>query len=50
MTYYIVCDIIKEMKYEVELYDKGENNVPVLDFILSLNPKQIAKIYREIDF
>ena len=28
------------MKYEVELYEKFDGEVPVLDFILELNPKQ----------
>jgi phage-related protein len=37
------------MEYEVELYEKADNEIPVLDFILSLNPKQQAKIYREIE-
>jgi phage-related protein len=37
------------MKYEVELYDKSENEKPVLDFILSLDAKQQAKTYREIE-
>jgi phage-related protein len=37
------------MEYEVKLYEKVDNKVPVLDFILGLNPKQQAKIYREID-
>jgi phage-related protein len=37
------------MEYVVELYEKIDGKVPVLDFILSLNPKQQAKIYREID-
>ena len=37
------------MEYEVELYEKVDCKVPVLDFILDLNPKQQAKIYREID-
>ena len=37
------------MEYKVELYEKTDGKVPVLDFILSLNPKQQAKIYREID-
>jgi phage-related protein len=37
------------MEYLVELYEKVDSKVPVLDFILSLNPKQQAKIYREID-
>jgi phage-related protein len=33
----------------VELYEKLDGKVPVLEFILGLNPKQQAKIYREID-
>ena len=37
------------MEYTVELYEKVDGKIPVLDFILSLNPKQQAKIYREID-
>ena len=37
------------MVYEVELYEKVDGKVPVLDFILGLNPKQQAKIYREIE-
>jgi len=37
------------MEYVVELYEKADGKAPVLDFILSLNPKQQAKIYREID-
>jgi phage-related protein len=37
------------MEYSVELYDKRNSKKPVLDFILDLNPKQQAKIYREID-
>ena len=37
------------MEYEVELYEKVDSKVPVLEFILGLNPKQQAKIYREID-
>jgi hypothetical protein len=35
------------MKYEIELYEKEGNKVPVLDFIVSLNPKQQAKIYSD---
>ena len=31
------------------MYEKSDNKIPVLDFILGLNPKQQAKIYREID-
>jgi len=37
------------MEYNVKLYEKVDGKVPVLDFILGLNPKQQAKIYREID-
>ena len=37
------------MGYNVKLYEKVDGKVPVLDFILNLNPKQQAKIYREID-
>jgi phage-related protein len=37
------------MEYEIELYEKVDREIPVLDFILSLNPKQQAKIYREIE-
>ncbi|HCC36256.1 MAG TPA: type II toxin-antitoxin system RelE/ParE family toxin [Treponema sp.] len=37
------------MKYAVELYEKADGKVPVLEFILSLNPKQQAKVYREIN-
>ena len=37
------------MEYIVDLYEKTNGEVPVLNFILKLNPKQQAKIYREID-
>jgi hypothetical protein len=37
------------MEYEVELYEKVDKEVPILDFIVSLNPKQQAKIFREIE-
>jgi ketol-acid reductoisomerase len=37
------------MEYEIELYEKADGKVPVLDFIVSLTPKQQAKIYREIE-
>jgi phage-related protein len=37
------------MEYTVELYEKVDGKTPVLEFILTLNPKQQAKIYREID-
>jgi len=31
------------------MYEKTDGKVPVLDFILGLEPKQQAKIYREIN-
>jgi phage-related protein len=37
------------MEYKVELYEKEDGKVPVLEFILGLDSKQQAKIYREID-
>jgi len=37
------------MEYTVELYEKADGKSPVLEFILALNPKQQAKVYREID-
>ena len=37
------------MEYEIELYEKADREIPVLDFVLSLNFKQQAKIYREIN-
>ena len=37
------------MVYKVELYEKEDGKIPVLDFIMSLNPKQQAKVTREID-
>ena len=37
------------MVYSVEMYEKIDGKVPVLEFILNLEPKQQAKIYREID-
>ncbi len=37
------------MAYSIILYEKKDRSCPVLDFILSLDPKQQAKIYREID-
>ncbi len=37
------------MEYSIELYEKTDGKIPVLEFILSLTPKQQAKIYREID-
>jgi len=33
------------MEYEIELYEKIDGKTPVLEFILSLDPKQQAKIY-----
>ena len=37
------------MEYEIELYEKVDGEIPVLDFILSLGPKQQAKVFREIE-
>ena len=37
------------MEYNVEMYEKLDGSVPVLDFILNLEPKMQAKIYREIN-
>jgi phage-related protein len=37
------------MEYDVKLYEKVDGKIPVLDFILGLNPKQQAKVYREIN-
>ena len=37
------------MEYNVELYERVDGKVPVLEFILNLEPKQQAKIFREID-
>jgi len=37
------------MGFTIQLYEKENGVCPVLDFILELNPKQQAKIYREID-
>ena len=37
------------MRYNIEMYEKADGKVPVLEFILKLQPKQQAKIYREID-
>ena len=37
------------MDFVIQLYEKENGNCPVLDFILKLNPKQQAKVYREID-
>ncbi|MCL2722689.1 MAG: type II toxin-antitoxin system RelE/ParE family toxin [Treponema sp.] len=37
------------MEYNVEMYEKTDGKIPVLEFILNLNPKQQAKIFREIN-
>ena len=37
------------MEYIVEMYEKADSKVPVLEFIQGLQPKQQAKINREID-
>ncbi|MCL6592285.1 MAG: type II toxin-antitoxin system RelE/ParE family toxin [Firmicutes bacterium] len=38
------------MKWIIELFEKENQECPVLDFIQSLPPKHRAKIEREIDF
>jgi phage-related protein len=38
-----------DMKWTIELYEKENQQCPVLDFIQSLPPKHRAKIEREID-
>ncbi len=35
------------MDYDVEYYQKENGNVPVLDFLLSLQPKMRAKAFSE---
>ena len=37
------------MEFNVEFYQKENENVPVLDFLLSLQPKLRAKAYSEIE-
>lgn len=37
------------MKYEVVFFQKENGDIPVLEFILSLNPKIRAKAYSEIE-
>lgn len=37
------------MDYDVEYYQKENGNVPVLDFLLSLQPKMRAKGFSEIE-
>ncbi|KNZ42311.1 type II toxin-antitoxin system RelE/ParE family toxin [Acetobacterium bakii] len=37
------------MDYEVEFYEKENGDVPVLNFLLSLQPKLRAKAYSEIE-
>ena len=37
------------MGYKIELYEKENGDVPVLEAIKSMDPKMQAKIYREID-
>ena len=37
------------MSWEVEYYQKENGDIPVLDFLLSLNPKMRAKAYSEIE-
>lgn len=37
------------MDYEVEFYQRENGDVPVMDFLLSLQPKLRAKAYSEIE-
>ncbi len=37
------------MEYDVEFYEKENGEVPVFEFLLSLNPKLRAKAYSEIE-
>lgn len=37
------------MDYDVEFYQKDNGDVPVMDFLLSLQPKMRAKAYSEIE-
>lgn len=37
------------MNFEIEYYQKENGNIPVLEFLLSLNPKLRAKAYSEIE-
>lgn len=37
------------MSWQVEYYKKENGNIPVVDFLLTLNPKMRAKALREIE-
>ncbi|MCD7827685.1 MAG: type II toxin-antitoxin system RelE/ParE family toxin [Clostridiales bacterium] len=37
------------MDWNIEYYKKENGNIPVLDFLLSLNPKMRAKAFSEIE-
>ena len=37
------------MDWTVEYYQRENGDTPVLDFLLSLNPKMRAKVYSEIE-
>lgn len=37
------------MDWQIEYYKKGNGNIPVLDFLLTLNPKMRAKAFSEIE-
>jgi len=37
-----------DYEFEVEYYEKSERNIPVVEFLNSLNHKQVAKMLREI--
>ena len=38
-----------QVDYEVEFYQKDNGSIPVVEFLLSLQPKMRAKAYREIE-
>lgn len=37
------------MKYDIEIYEKDNGEIPFYDFINTLNPKDVAKILRDVD-
>ena len=37
------------MRYNIEIYEKKNGRAPFYDFINSLNPKETAKILRDVD-
>ena len=37
------------MEYKIDMYETQDGKIPVLEFILNLEPKLQAKVFREID-